>query len=73
MLFHYKDYKTYLNKKLDDPALGGRGARARFARAIGCQSAYTSHVLKSSGHFNWEQGEAINEFLGHTEGRNQTT
>ncbi len=66
-LFDYSEYKGFLNDKLDEMDQGGRGARARMSRAIGCQTAYTTQVLRGSSQFNLEQGEAINEFLGHTE------
>lgn len=65
-LFDSHDYKSYLNQRLDaDPS--GRGARASLARAIRCQTAYVSSVLRGSAHFTPEQGEAINEHLGHSE------
>ncbi|MFL5814696.1 MAG: TIGR02147 family protein [Bdellovibrionia bacterium] len=67
-VFEAKSYKQYLNDRLDDPdAGGGRGARARLSQAIGCQTAYTAQVLRGSAHFSLEQGEAINEYLGHTD------
>jgi uncharacterized protein (TIGR02147 family) len=65
--FDYQDYKLYLNDRLDDPILGGRGSRARLSEAIQCQTAYTAQVLRGTAHFSLEQAEAINEFLGHTE------
>jgi len=46
---------------------GGRGSRARLSRAIGCQTAYTTQVLRGDSHFSLEQAEAISEFLGHTD------
>lgn len=65
-LFDHQDYKSYLNQRLDaDPS--GRGARSALARAIRCQTAYVSSVLRGSAHFTPEQGEAINEHLGHSE------
>jgi uncharacterized protein (TIGR02147 family) len=66
-LYRYNDYKTFLNEKLDDLDQGGRGARARMSRAIHCQTAYTAQVLRGHSHFGLEQGEAINDFLGHTD------
>ena len=66
-LFQSQDYKVFLNSKLDELDQGGRGARARMSRVIGCQTAYTAQVLRSSAHFSLEQTERINEFLGHTE------
>jgi len=66
-LFAHSDYKLFLNRQLDELDQGGRGARARLSRAIGCQTAYTAQVLRGAAHFSLEQAEAINIFLGHTE------
>jgi uncharacterized protein (TIGR02147 family) len=66
-IFAFKDYKTYLNEKLDSLDDGGRGTRARLSRSIGCQTAYTAQVLRGNAHFSLEQVEAINDFLGHTD------
>ena len=66
-VYRLRDYKAYLNKRLDELDEGGRGSRARMSRAIACQTAYTAQVLRGVAHFNLEQGEAINDFLGHTE------
>ena len=64
--FDYTDYKSYINARLDaDPQ--GRGSRSALARAIRCQSAFVSSVLRGSVHFTPEQGEAINEHFGHSE------
>jgi len=65
-LLSYNDYKSYINDRLDaDPQ--GRGSRSSLARAIRSQSAYVSSVLRGNAHFTPEQGEAINEHLGHSE------
>lgn len=66
-LFESTDYKAFLNAKLDEMDGQGRGARARMSKVIGCHTAYTAQVLRGSSHFSLEQGEAINDFLGHTE------
>jgi uncharacterized protein (TIGR02147 family) len=67
-LFGYQDYKRYLNDRLDDPvSSGGRGARARLARATRCQTPYVAQVLRGSAHFSLEQAESINGFFGHSE------
>lgn len=66
-VFEFEDYKDFLNAKLDELNLGGRGSRTRLSRAIGCQTAYTAQVLRGTSQFSLEQGEGINEFLGHTD------
>lgn len=63
----YRDYKKFLNQKLDELDGSGRGSRSRLARHIGCQTAYIAQVLRGSSHFSLEQGESINDFLGHTD------
>ncbi len=70
-LYEFSDYKKFLNHRLDELDSGGRGSRARMSRAIGCQTAYTAQVLRGHAHFSLEQGEAINQFLGHTEDQGQ--
>ena len=67
-VFDHKDYKIFLNYRLDNPKQGGgHGARSRLSQAIGVQTAYTAQVLRGNAHFSGEQAEAINEFLGHSE------
>lgn len=63
-LFSTLNYKDYLNSRLDS---GGRGTRAKLAKAIGCQSAYTAQVLRGSMNFSLEQAETINRFFSHSE------
>lgn len=66
-VFQFRDYKKFLNTKLDELDGGGRGSRARMSRVIDCQTAYTAQVLRGIAHFSLEQAEGINGFLGHTE------
>lgn len=68
-LFDFNHYKDYLKFHLNDRSgRGGRGARAKLARAIGCQTAYVAQVLGGEkAQFSLEQGEAINDFWGHSE------
>lgn len=66
-IFEYKNYKQYINDRLDEIDGEGRGARSRFSESIGCQSAYTAQVLRGTAHFNQEQGEEINQFFGHSD------
>ena len=67
-VFDHKDYKIYLNLRLNNPKQGGgHGARSRLSQAIGVQTAYTAQVLRGTAHFSGEQAEAANEFLGHSE------
>lgn len=43
-----------------------KGYRSQFCKSIGCQSSYLSQVLHRQPHFNLEQADKINHFLGHT-------
>ncbi|MCB9073874.1 MAG: TIGR02147 family protein [Bdellovibrionaceae bacterium] len=65
-LFDFKDYKDYVTQRLDED-LAGRGARSRLAKAINCQTAYLSSVLRGHQHFTPEQGEAINDYFLHSD------
>lgn len=65
-LFQYKDYKKYVNDRLDH-GLKTRGVRTHLANAINCQTAYVSSVLRGDAHFTPEQGEAINTFFEHAD------
>ncbi len=65
-LFDLRDYKLYLNSKLDeDPK--SRGNRSALAKSIGCQSAYLSAVLRGTQHFTPEQAEEINRYYVHND------
>src|SRR5258708_4308976 len=65
-LLSYSDYKTYVNERLDaDPER--RGSLSGLAGATRSKTAYVPSVLRGSAHFTPEQGESINEHLGHSE------
>lgn len=67
-VFSFDNYKSYLNRVLDDSsAVGGRGSRSRLASAIDCQTSYIAHILNGSAHLSAEQAEATNAFLGHSD------
>ncbi|MGK5089360.1 TIGR02147 family protein, partial [Bdellovibrionota bacterium FG-2] len=59
-IFEFTDYKRYLTE-VDEAR--PRGFRKALAQATQCQTAYISHVLNGSGHFNLEQAEATARFL----------
>lgn len=69
-VYHYQDYKKYLNAVLS-PVGEGRGMRSKLARAIGCQTAFISQVLKHDTHFSSEHALLISDFLKHTESESQ--
>ncbi|OFZ54337.1 MAG: hypothetical protein A2428_17615 [Bdellovibrionales bacterium RIFOXYC1_FULL_54_43] len=66
-VFEYRSYKRYLNDCAHSAPNQGRGFKAALAQSASCQSAYVSQVLNGDRHFNLEQAEGMNEFLGHSE------
>jgi uncharacterized protein (TIGR02147 family) len=66
-LFDFISYKEYLRNWIDHRPQKGRGERSRLAEALRCQLAYVSQVLNGSAHFSFEQAEAINDLLDHTD------
>ena len=67
LIFEYQKYRIYLRERLRALPKHGHGAQAKMAQAIRCQDTYVSRVLQGEAHFNLEQGEAINRFLGHNQ------
>lgn len=57
-VFDYLDYKEYLRVRLEYERTLRRGAQARLAEAMGCQSAWVSMVLSEKGDLTAEQGNA---------------
>jgi uncharacterized protein (TIGR02147 family) len=66
-LFDFNDYKAYLISRLDGDSGLGKGGRAQFCSAMGCQSAYLSQVLNGSANLSLDQGDAINRLLNHSD------
>src|SRR5688572_17797436 len=65
-VFDHRDYKRFLNEVQRKQPRKGHGFRSKMATAIGCQVSYVSQVLSGPGHFNLEQADRINLFLGRT-------
>ncbi len=65
-IYHYRDYKKYLNDLIDSYPNGGRGVKKTLGEAINCQSAFITHVLSGSNHFSPEQTVACSQFFGLT-------
>lgn len=65
IVYDYKNYKTYLNEKIEAMPSRGRGVRLKMAKALNCQTAYISQVLNKYTHFSLEQGVKINQFFEH--------
>ena len=64
-IFEYQQYKVYLNDWIKEQPNRGYGLRSAIAEALHCQVAYVSQVLNANAHFNLEQAESLNRFLGH--------
>ena len=60
-IFHYSDYKSYLEAFEQESQQ--RGFRSRLAEATGCQNAFVSQVMNGHVNFNLEQALRIAEFL----------
>ena len=66
LIWDFRDYREYLLSVLGED--GSRtGSRKRLAEAIPVHTTYVSQVLKKKAEFSLEQGEAINDFFGHTD------
>jgi hypothetical protein len=65
-IWEFTEYRPYLMDRL-----GGEGSRTglrkRLADHIPVHTTFVSQVLKGRAEFSLEQGEAVNEFLGHTD------
>ena len=63
-IFEYKDYKKFIADWIEHSANKGRGLRKQLAEAIGCQTAFVTHVLSGDYHFSLEQAEACGQWMG---------
>ncbi len=64
-IFEYNNYKNYLNQWIQS-SLRKRGERTRMAEALRCHTAYISQVLNGNADFSLEQGDILNNHLGHS-------
>lgn len=62
-IFKYENYKDYIRDSIGNAPNKGRGMRKKLSDSIGCQIAYTSHVLNGDSDFNLEQAEACARFF----------
>ncbi len=63
-IFEYKDYKRFIRDWIDQSPQQGRGLRTKLAEALGCQTAFVTHVLSGEYHFSLEQAEACARWMG---------
>lgn len=65
-LFEFNQYRDYLQKFLHLSHNKGHGLRGIWAKEMGCQIAYVSHVLNGKNNLSLEQAEALSRHLGHS-------
>ncbi len=63
-LFEYRDYRAYLNDRVQERS---RGERSRLAEHLRCHLTYVSLVLGGSAHLSPEQAQLMNRYYGHSE------
>jgi len=61
-IFEARDYRSYLNGLVYSPDTK-RGYQVQMARAIGCQAAYLSQVLKGKSEFTEDHALKLAQFL----------
>lgn len=62
-VFDYREYRPYILAALAVERTRRKGAQARLAEELGCQSAYLSMVLKGRGDLSAEQAAATCDFF----------
>jgi len=61
IVFHYENYRKYLNDFIADRP---RGTRSDLAKCLNCQPGYVTQVLKGEKDLSLEQGLAFAQFAG---------
>lgn len=62
-IFEYKDYKQFINHWIEQAPNKGRGLKTQMAEALGCQTAFVTHVLSGDYHFSLEHAEACARWM----------
>ena len=63
-LFEYRDYRRYLQDRVDERP---RGERSRLAQHLRCHLTYVSQVLGGTAHLSPEQSQLLNRYYDHSE------
>ncbi|MDG0817220.1 TIGR02147 family protein [Bdellovibrio svalbardensis] len=66
-VYEYKDYKKFITDWIANGPHKGRGLRKQLAEAVGCQTAFITHVLGGDYHFSLEQAESCARWMGLNE------
>ncbi len=67
-IYDYKDYRSFLAAAIEHERGLRKGAQARLAERIGCQSSYISMVMAERTELSLEQAAAAAEFFAMTPG-----
>lgn len=67
-IYEYRDYKRFITDWIEQSPHKGRGLRKHLAQAIGCQTAFITHVLAGDYNFSLEQAESCARWMGLSEG-----
>jgi len=62
-IYNFNDYRTFLKHLLKTSPKKGHGVRSQWAKAMNCQVAYVSHILKNLYEISIEQAEGLSRYL----------
>lgn len=62
-IYDFNDYRGYLQAYLKSQPMKGHGLRSQWAKVMGCQVAFVSHVLKGRYDLSIEQAESLTRHL----------
>ena len=66
-VFGFRNYKEFLHAWLEKNSTLIKGIRSRFSEALGCNTAYVSHVMNGEAHLSIEQSLAAARFFSFKE------
>jgi uncharacterized protein (TIGR02147 family) len=66
-IFHYRNYKAYIQDIFDAKPHRGRGEKAKLAQAMQSHGAFVSQVLNAKADLSPEQACLASDYFGHTE------
>lgn len=62
-IFNYTDYRSALNKMIDNAPYNGRGIKSTIAYLIECRPSYITHVLSGRLNFTLEQAIVVTKYF----------
>ena len=65
-VFDYQEYRSYLRNSLASRSHVEKGQRLKLSKYLKCHPAYLTRILDGRADLSAEQGQNVNEFLGHT-------